>query len=162
LFIIVKNIVDEVFQDYKKAAMLIAMPNCDFKCFKELGMSYEMCQNSSITKMPNKKIRFDYIFRKYINNKITKSIVFGGLEPFLDFEPMYGLISYFRSNQCSDDIVIYTGYYPDEIDEKILKLKKIKNITIKFGRFIPDSKPRFDSILGVTLASENQFARIIS
>ena len=32
------------------------------------------------------------------------------------------------------------------------------NIIIKFGRFIPDQKSTFDSVLGVELASQNQYA----
>ena len=61
----------------------------------------------------------------------------------------------------SDTIVIYTGYYPSEIGDKLKKLFKFKNIIIKFGRFIPNDTPRHDNILGVTLASSNQFAQTI-
>ena len=52
-FITVKSIVDENFQDYKKASMFIAFPKCDFKCFKELGLEISGCQNYEILKMPD-------------------------------------------------------------------------------------------------------------
>ena len=41
-------------------------------------------------------------------------------------------------------------------------LKSYKNIIIKFGRFIPNDKPHRDTILGVNLASSNQYAKKIS
>jgi hypothetical protein len=36
------------------------------------------------------------------------------------------------------------------------------NIIVKFGRFIPDDEKRFDEVLGVELASHNQYAEVIS
>ena len=36
------------------------------------------------------------------------------------------------------------------------------NIIIKFGRFIPNREPHFDEVLGVNLASNNQYAKRIS
>ena len=59
-------------------------------------------------------------------------------------------------------IVIYTGYYPSEIKEQLKKLFKFNRIIIKFGRYIPNDKPRYDEVLGITLASSNQFAQDIS
>ena len=161
-FINVKMIVDENFQDYKKASMFIAFPKCDFKCFKELGLDISGCQNYETLKMKNLKISVSEIFNRYIKNDITSSLVLGGLEPFLSFNEVYSLIKYFRSNNCYDDFVIYTGYYPDEIHSEVDKLKQFKNIIIKFGRFIPNSSKKFDKILGVFLASENQYAIKIS
>ena len=63
---------------------------------------------------------------------------------------------------CNDDVVIYTGYYPDEIKDALDVLKGFKNIIIKFGRYIPNRQSRYDEILGVTLASDNQYAERIS
>ncbi len=37
-FVTLKGIVDENFQDYKKASMFLAFPRCDFKCFRELNL----------------------------------------------------------------------------------------------------------------------------
>ena len=161
-FITVKSIVDENFQDYKKASMFIAFPKCDFKCFKELGLEISGCQNYEILKMPDIKIKIDKVFERYVKNPITEAVILGGLEPFFNFDEVYNLISYFRQKNCNDDFVIYTGYYPNEVENYVEKLKKFKNIIIKFGRFIPKSASIFDKILGVKLASKNQFAEKIS
>ncbi|GMB10254.1 MAG: 4Fe-4S cluster-binding domain-containing protein [Candidatus Improbicoccus devescovinae] len=160
--ICVKTIVDETFQDYKLASMLIGMPMCDFKCFNELGLSPKQCQNYEYSQLPNKKFKIKNIFLRYITNKITRSIVFGGMEPFLSFNEIYDFINYCRINKCNDDIVIYTGYYEHEIEENVEILRQFNNIIIKFGRFIPNSEPKFDKILGIILASKNQFAVRIS
>ena len=45
-----------------------------------------------------------------------------------------------------------------EIHSKIEQLKSLGNLIIKFGRFVPNALTRYDEILGVTLASENQYA----
>ena len=45
---------------------------------------------------------------------------------------------------------------------KCVKQRNEKNIIIKYGRFIPDSKSRYDNILGITLASDNQYAEEIN
>lgn len=161
-FITVKSIVDENFQDYKKTSMFIAFPKCDFKCFQELGLEISGCQNYEILKMPDIKIKIDKVFERYIKNPITEAVILGGLEPFFNFDEVYNLISYFRQKNCNDDFVIYTGYYPNEVENYVEKLKKFKNIVIKFGRFIPKSASVFDKILGVKLASKNQFAEKIS
>ncbi|MDR1240460.1 MAG: hypothetical protein LBK29_01070 [Oscillospiraceae bacterium] len=160
--ITIKTIVDENFQDYKYASMFLAMPKCDFKCFKELGRSIEECQNFSSLNSPNINVYIKDIFRRYTGNTITKSLIFGGLEPILSFNELLNCINYFRENGCLDDIVIYTGYYENEIEDKIFKLRKFPNIVMKFGRFIPGSKSKLDSILEVTLASDNQYAKKIS
>ena len=72
------------------------------------------------------------------------------------------MIKLFRSNGDISPIVIYTGYYPNEIQPKLDRLKKYKNIIIKFGRFIPDKANRYDDVLGITLSSDNQFAMQLS
>ena len=36
------------------------------------------------------------------------------------------------------------------------------NIIVKFGRFIPNSPHIYDTLLGVELASNNQYAKIIT
>ncbi len=158
----VKDISDENFQDYIKPSMFIACVKCDFKCLKELNLSPDICQNMKISLMPDKKIPIPQIFKWYKSNPLTTAVVLGGLEPMLQFDEILNLICYFRSNKCSDDFVIYTGYYPEEIKKEVQKLKKFDNIIIKYGRFIPDSKSKFDEILGITLSSENQFAVKIS
>ena len=161
-YLTVKEIVDENFQDYKKASMFIATIKCDFKCLVEKGLDCEICQNSKTAKLPNKKILISDVFRRYCANPITRAVVIGGLEPMLQFDEILNLISYFRESGCDDDFVVYTGYYAEEISQKVALLKNFKNIIIKYGRFIPDSASIFDEVLGVTLNSENQHAVKIS
>lgn len=149
------NLIDEDFCQYKKPSMFIGMPNCSFKCDKECGQA--VCQNSSLAAAPTIEISNAEIIERYINNPITEAIVCGGLEPFDDFNEIYSFIMNFR-DYSEDDIVIYTGYYPKEILSYLEKLANFKNVIIKFGRFIPNKPHKFDEILGVELASDNQFA----
>lgn len=155
----IKNLIDEDFCNYKKPSMFIGMPHCTFKCDKECGCN--VCQNSDLAKAPTIEIDDEEIIQRYISNPITEAIVFGGLESFDTFKELYGFIKIFRE-KSNDDIVIYTGYYPDEIKDKIEELKSVAvdtNIVIKFGRFIPNKPHRFDDILGVELSSDNQYAK---
>lgn len=156
---IVKNIIEEDFSNYKKPSMFIAFPSCSFKCEKECGS--QVCQNSELAKSPNIEISYDNIINKYLNNNIIKAIVFGGLEPFDSLKDLYLLVNAFRL-YTDDDIIIYTGYYPNEITKQIKQLKQYPNIIIKFGRFIPNQEHHMDEVLGVELASPNQYAVKIS
>ena len=76
---------------------------------------------------------------------------------------MYNLIELFRSNDCYDTFVIYTGYelYEEPLKTKLYNLQSLKNIILKTGRYIPNHKPHFDEILGINLASDNQKGVII-
>lgn len=154
---IVKGIVDEDFINYKKPSMVIAFPNCSFKCDKECGGA--VCQNSPLAKEPNIGISYDAIIERYLNNGITKSIVLAGLEPLDSLDDVYEFLRYLRDQyHCNDDVVIYTGYNKEEITDIVNKLKWFCNIVIKYGRFIPDQQPHFDEVLGINLASGNQYA----
>ena len=97
----------------------------------------------------------------YDKSIFQSSVVFGGVEPFEQFAELYSFICDFRKEH-NDDIVIYTGFNKEEISACIDRLKEFRNIIIKFGRYIPNSEKRFDNILGVTLASLNQYAEKIS
>jgi pyruvate-formate lyase-activating enzyme len=157
----VKEIIDEVFQDYKKPAMMIAMCKCDWKCLKEQGLDISLCQNYELRNGKNIDISISSIINRYINNEITKAIVINGLEPFLQFDEFLELIKEF-GKVTNDDIVIYTGYYPEELTKELAILNKYKNIIVKFGRYIPNRNKKYDDILGVELISDNQFALKIS
>lgn len=157
-----KGIIEEDFIQYKKPSMFLISCFCDWKCCNEAKVDISVCQNEPIVKNPTNNIDDEKIYNKYQANPITSSIVIGGLEPMLQFEEIYNLIKLFRDNNCVDDFVIYTGYYPDEIQDKVKKLSKFKNIIIKFGRFIPNRNSVFDKVIGVNLASDNQFAIKIS
>lgn len=151
----VLGIIDEDFVNYKKASMYIGFPNCSFKCGEGL------CQNSTLAKQKRIDISYESIIERYMNNNLTNAIVFAGLEPFDDLE-MFTLIKKFRE-VTEDDIIIYTGYNKDELitEINILKQYGIKNIIVKFGRYIPSQEPHYDEILGIKLASDNQYAERI-
>lgn len=151
----IKNLIDEDFVNYKYPSMFIGMPTCSFKCDKECGQA--ICQNSSLAAAPSIEMDNKEIIERYVSNPITEAIVFGGLEPFDDFNEIYTFIADFRQYR-KDDIVIYTGYYPDEISSYLDRLSVFENIIIKFGRFIPNKSHRFDELLGVQLSSDNQWS----
>ena len=153
----VKGIIDTDIVNYKKISMTIEFPYCSFKCDKECGRA--VCQNSPLINEPNIDISYEDICIRYLNNPITEAIVFQGLEPIDSISDVVNLIMYFRIKyNCLDDIVIYTGFNKDEIDWVIDKLKWMDNIIIKYGRYIPDQEPHYDEVLGVKLASDNQYA----
>lgn len=164
---LIKNIVDEDFVNYKKPSMFIGTSDCNFKCDKECGKP--VCQNSELAKAPNIEIEAIDLVARYFTNSITEAIVWGGLEPFDSFGDICEFLSLIAASCSSSskfempDIIIYTGYYPEEIQDKLQTLKifniVIKNIIIKFGRFIPDRPHNYDELLGVELASDNQFAK---
>lgn len=157
----VKYIKPEAFSDYKKPYMFIGTPKCSFKCCIEAGLPISVCQNSEWAKLPVENTDNQTIIKQYLSNPITSAIVFGGMEPMDTFDDMVEFIKEFRQ-QSLDDIVIYTGYLPGEILEKILVLQRFPNIIVKFGRYIPNREPRYDEVLGITLISDNQFAERIS
>ena len=157
----IKDIQDENFQDYKKTSMFIATCKCNWKCCFDAGVDISLCQNSATVKLPTVNIDDNKIVERYINNPITHAVVIGGLEPFDQFNELVSLISKFRE-KTDDDIVIYSGFYKNEVEDKINILSKYKNIIVKFGRFLPNKERVFDSVLGVYLANEEQHAEKIS
>ena len=157
----IKGIIHEDFVNYKVCSMTIAMPYCTFKCDKECGSN--VCQNSKLTKDPTLDIPAAKIIDQYLYNPLSHAIVFQGLEPFDSYNDIYYFIYALRFVfKNNDPVVIYTGYNKDEILSKIDDLLKFSNIIIKFGRYIPNQKPHYDEILGVNLASDNQYAEVIT
>ena len=156
---IIKQLIDEDFTNYKKPSMFIGFPNCTWKCEKDCGK--KMCQNKELATSPSIEIEVDNLVNRYLNNIITKAVVCGGLEPMDSWNDIQQFIKKLRE-YTDDDCVIYTGYYPEEIQDNINWLKQFSNIIIKFGRFIPNHQPHYDEILGVDLISDNQQARRIS
>jgi len=157
----IKNLLDEDFINYKKPALFIGTCECDFKCFKERNLPINTCVNYELSKFNVINIPDKAIVKRYIDNIYTESIVIGGMEPFKQFDEMVKLIKEFR-NVTEDDIVIYTGYYEDEIKDELKILKEFKNIIIKFGRYIPNDEEIYDECLGIYLSSSNQYAVKIS
>lgn len=164
-----RGLVDEDVANYRKTSMYLIFPNCSFKCDKECGKA--VCQNSSLTTAPLIEIQTETICERYINNILTSAIVCGGLEPFDSKFDLLTFIDNLRHKyQCNDDIVIYTGYTEEELNNPDLgeqhslfeNIIKYPNIIIKFGRFIPDEESHYDEVLGVKLASTNQYAKRVS
>lgn len=199
----VKGITDEDFVNYKVPSMFIATAKCSFKCDNEYGSP--VCQNSNLAKQPNIWIDNDQIVERFLNNKISKAIVFGGLEPaeqlddiidiiyklrysFMGYDYYQGLPSDPHPKSVSD-VVIYTGYNKDEfrdifwhthamhhayepwlwLEFRTQELSKSiedevfqDGLVIKYGRYIPGQQPHLDPVLGVYLASDNQYAERIS
>lgn len=152
---IIKQLLDEDFVNYKKPSMFIGFPSCTWKCEKECGE--KVCQNGTLATSPNIEIDIETIIDRYTNNPITKAIVFGGLEPFDAWENLQDFIIALRK-KTKDDIVIYTGYKKEEISYAIDWLCLFPNIIVKFGRFIPFQQKHYDEVLGIYLASNNQYA----
>ena len=149
----------EDFSNYKLPSMFIIFPMCDWKCDRECEK--RVCQNGSLAKAPIKDVDVDVLIEKYLSNPISKAVVCGGLEPLDSWSDLLLFIEKFRE-KSQDDIVIYTGYYREEITDKVNVLKQHKNIIMKFGRFVPSQQKHYDGGLGVYLASDNQYAEVIS
>ena len=156
---LIRGLIEEDFVNYKKASMFIVFPTCTFKCEKDCGI--KCCQNSEVAKSAAIEIDIRLLVDRYINNPITHAVVCGGLEPIDSFDDLLELVKLVRE-KTDDDIVIYTGYNKNEILKEIRMLREFPNIIIKFGRFKPNDAHRFDEILGVELASANQYAEKIS
>lgn len=162
---LIKGVIDEDFVNYKKPSMVVLFPNCTFKCEKECGK--RVCQNSALAQAPNIGIEsnLEFLTERYMNNPITKALCFSGLDPIDDFKNMLNMGIIFRM-LCDDDIVIYTGYTEEELsemnDDSGTYLEQIKHFlspcVVKYGRYIPDQPSHFDEVLGVNLASNNQYA----
>lgn len=170
----IKGIVFEDFINYKEPSMYIAFPTCSFKCDIECGRP--VCQNSALAHEPTMYVDKVELVEKYVKNSLTSAIVLGGLEPFdspLDLLPFIDTVR--RQFKCDDPIIIYTGYTEEELEsgnfgkanreqqkEYWKSIKQYKNIIVKFGRFVPGEEKHFDEVLGVYLASSNQYAKVVS
>lgn len=96
-----------------------------------------------------------------MTNPLSRALVCGGLEPFDSWQNLLELVTEFRK-VSNDMIVLYTGYTYEEISSYIQRLNQFSNIIVKFGRFLPNQKSVYDEVLGVNLASPNQYAERIS
>ena len=156
---ILKGIIDTDHVNYKKLSMTIMFPYCNFKCDRECRLI--VCQNNPLINDPDIEVDYDYIIRRYLDNPMSEAVVCQGLEPMDSFNDLINFVRLFRE-KSEDDIVIYTGYYKEEIKDYIDQLKQYKNIIVKFGRYIPGQQTHKDEVLGVNLASDNQYTEKIS
>ena len=141
--------------------MVLGFPSCTFKCEREPGGCPGMCQNAALVKARSIEVSIEDLIDRYLANPLSHALVWGGLEPFDSWRELVEVVKAFRS-VSEDDIVIYTGYYPEEIKIVLDELKKFSNIIIKFGRFVPNQEKHYDEVLGIYLASLNQWAERIS
>lgn len=155
------NLIQEDFTNYKKPSLFIGFPECSGKCNKIAGKI--VCQNEQLKNAEKIEVSIQEIVDLYLDNPITKAIVCGGLEPLDTPEELIDLIESFRYF-TDDDIVIYTGYTEKEVKNMLIygHLLQYPNIIIKYGRYLEGHVQHFDEILGVYLASNNQYARQIS
>ena len=158
---LLKDIVPVDFVNYKEPTMYVAFPYWSFKCEKDCGI--QCCHNSALAKAKNIEVSAERVVEIYKENAqpIAKALVCAGLEPLDSFGDLLDLVVEFR-NYCTDPIIIYSGYTEEESSTYINALKKFENILVKFGRFIPDQPHRVDELLGIELASENQYCKKIS
>lgn len=153
----VKGIIDYDCTNYKEPTLTIEFPHCDFKCDRLNGC--QVCQNSPLAAEPDIEVSGEQIWKMYSENPLTKAFCFQGLEPFDSYMDLIELIAFIRKNKnCDDPIIIYTGYNKDEDKVTQMSLSHYSNIIVKWGRFIMGQEPHYDPILGVNLASNNQYA----
>lgn len=155
------NLIQEDFTNYKYPSMFLGFPKCSGKCNKINGKI--VCQNQELQNSKKIEISISELIEIYKKNNITKALVCGGLEPFDTPEDLLEIVRAFREDN-NDDIVIYTGYTEYEVKnmQTYAALLQYPNIIIKYGRYIINQKPHYDNILGVYLASNNQYARNIT
>lgn len=159
------SIIDEDVTNYKKCAMFIGTSKCDGKCWKELDLPPDTCQNDALNHCSELiDVSREQIIDRYLSNPLTEAIVFGGLEPLMEPNEIFNFLDTLRNKyHCVDDVVIYSGYYPEEVQFFTEKIKaNYINVIVKFGRYVPGKSDRYDEVLGVRLISDNQFAIKIS
>lgn len=156
----IKGLIDVDFDNYKLPSMFIIAPTCTFKCERETP--YCQCQNRKIAEKPDVEMDDRTIILRYLSNETSEAIVFGGLEPFDNYPEIVNFIKLLRDEfRCDDDVVIYTGYRKDEVEDLLKEIEGYPNIIVKFGRFIPFKKEHYDPVLGVNLSSDNQYGEVI-
>lgn len=155
-----KGIVDYDTVNYKKPCLTLLFNHCDFKCDRLNGC--QVCQNSGLAAEPDIEVNGEYIWNLYEQNPLTKAFCFQGLEPFDSYLDLLDLVIFIRIHkQCDDPIIIYTGYNEGEDWVVENSLRHYNNIIIKYGRYLMGHESHYDDILGVKLASNNQYAKVL-
>ena len=134
--------------------------SCSFKCCPEHP---EICQNNPLCQQRVKHVFISKLVNQYVRQKLASSITIQGLEPLDNLIELLWFLWYLRK-QTSDAVFVWTGYTEEEAEWfiKVIKDLNLDNIFIKFGRFVLNGEPRFDDVLGVVLASSNQYCKKIS
>ena len=158
-----KALVDEDFVQYKVPSMFIGTCFCDWKCAHDGWFPESVCQNHELAMAEIVDMNDDELIARYLANDITHAIVFGGLEPMKQSQEILRFIDRLRNEyHCDDTVIIYTGYYSFEAAWFTHELAKYPNIIVKYGRYRMGDEPHFDEVLGVNLASDDQYAVKIS
>ena len=152
---LIKGITDEIFSDYSKTSMLIAVPVCTTRCWEKLNLSPTICQNHLLRREPNLSVSNKDIIDRYLENPLTSAIVFGGLDSWDSLDEIIEFIREFRL-VSEDDCVLYTGRDLDIIENDFGKLREFKNIYVKYGGYNPFLESVVDELTSVVLASSNQ------
>lgn len=156
-----KGIIDYDCTNYKEPCLTLEFPYCDFKCDKINGC--RVCQNSTLYFEPDIEVSGEQIWKMYQDNPLTKAFCFQGMEPFDSYIDLIEFIKFIRiDKQCDDPIIIYTGYGQGEDWITEQSIRKYKNIIVKWGRYLLGYEPHYDEVLGVNLASNNQYAEWIT
>lgn len=157
-----KGVIDYDCTNYKEPVLTLEFPKCNFKCDKLNGC--QICQNSSLATEPDIEISYERIWELYEQNPLTKGFCFQGLEPFDSPNELNELIHFIRDEKhCDAPIIIYTGYDAGECHIIEYTLRHVfNNIIVKWGRFLLGYEPHYDKVLGVKLASNNQYAEKVS
>lgn len=157
-----KGIIWEDTVNYKKISTTLMFPKCSFKCDKESGI--QICQNKELAATPTQTVSAEVLIKKYIENPLTQAIVLQGLEPLDSPIDVYTVAAALQDMNCYDDFIIYTGYDKNEVSP--LLIHTIRSLVpgkliIKWGRYIPNQEKHYDEVLGVYLASDNQYGEVI-
>lgn len=145
------GIIDEDFVNYRLPSMFLSVSKCNNTCTG--------CQNQHLKSAKAIEVDNNSIAARYMGNPLTKAIVFGGLEPFDSFDELCVCYEVLRL-YTNDTIVIYTGYNENELRTFVKELIKFGgHLIIKYGQYIKDQETHKDEILGVKLASDNQYAK---
>ena len=157
-----KGIIWEDMVNYKKISTTLMFPKCDFKCDKENGT--QLCQNRGLAAAASQTYNIDSIMETYLSNNLSEAIVLQGLEPLDSAPDLFTVAAALKKYNITDDLVIYTGYNPEDNHARVIDLilpEVPGHLIVKWGRFKPNQLPHYDKVLGVNLASDNQYGEII-
>lgn len=166
---LVKNVIDEDFVNYKYPAMFIGCHSCTFKCDQLAGQP--VCQNGALAAAADIEVNPFALAKRFCANPLTCAVVFGGLEPLDDADTVEIFMIYLRTLEQlrhlpTADVVIYTGYTEEEAWKQnhdfMNYLCRDPASIVKFGRYLPGQQPHFDEVLGINLSSDNQYAKRMS
>lgn len=157
-----KGIIWEDLINYKKIGTTLMFPKCSFKCDTENGV--QLCQNRGLAAAPSQWHDIDDIMDRYMHTDLSEAIILQGLEPLDSLLDVYIVAAALKEWEIKTPLIIYTGYKKSEISPTILRTLSSQipgDFIMKWGRYIPNQSPHYDPVLGVMLASDNQYGEYI-